>query len=164
MPLKKTLLRSSALFLRRPTEPYIAEKPALEAPKPLVISGPSGVGKSTLINKLSADFPNLTKFSVSHTSRQIRPKEIDGVHYHFSNEEFMKAAIQNDEFIEYACFAGNMYGTSYKTVEETMEAGKVCILDLDLQGVKSMKICTDFDANYVFIAPKNYRLLVIILV
>lgn len=84
---------------------------AKQGPRPLVICGPSGSGKSTLLKKLFKEFPHTFGFSVSHTTRSPRPGEENGVHYHFVTVEAMKAAIDNDEFIETAVFSGNMYGT-----------------------------------------------------
>ena len=72
--------------------------------RPIVMSGPSGVGKSTMLKKLFADFPNKFGFSVSHTSRAPRPGEVDGKDYHFSNKEDMQKAVDNNEFIESATF------------------------------------------------------------
>ena len=72
--------------------------------RPIVISGPSGVGKSTMLKKLFEDFPNKFGFSVSHTSRGPREGEVDGVDYHFSNKEDMQTQIDAGEFIESATF------------------------------------------------------------
>ena len=101
--------------------------------RPVVVCGPSGVGKGTLLNRLMAEHPEAFGFSVSHTTRQPRPGEVDGVHYHFVQKEDMEAGIQRGEFVEYAHVHSNMYGTSVKGVEDVRAAGKTCLLDIDVQ-------------------------------
>ena len=99
-------------------------------PRPLVLCGPSGVGKSTIVAKITKEFPNAFGFSVSHTTRQPREGEVDGVSYHYVDTESMQKSIDNDEFIETAVFSGNMYGTSKAAVKSVMDEGKICILDI----------------------------------
>ena len=98
--------------------------------RPLVLCGPSGVGKSTIVAKITKEFPNAFGFSVSHTTRQPREGEVDGVSYHYVDTESMQKSIDNDEFIETAVFSGNMYGTSKAAVKSVMDEGKICILDI----------------------------------
>jgi len=97
-------------------------------------------------------------FSVSHTTRSARPGEENGVAYNFVSKEEMQKAVDNDEFIEHATFAGNSYGTSKAAVETVMQKGLICILDIDVQGVISMKK-TSFNSNYVFIMPPSIQIL-----
>lgn len=125
-----------------------------DGPSPLVLCGPSGAGKSTLLKKMLEQYKNQFGFSVSHTTRLPRSGEEDGVAYNFVSKPQMEAAIDNDEFIEYATFAGNMYGTSKAAVRCVMEKGLICILDIDVQGVQSMKK-TSFNSNYVFVCPPS---------
>jgi hypothetical protein len=87
-------------------------------PCPVIIVGPSGVGKGTLINKLLEAFPNVFGFSVSHTTRSPRPGEVNGVHYNFVTIPEMEHAIARGEFIEYAKVHTNYYGTSFKAVDD----------------------------------------------
>jgi len=129
-----------------------------EGPLPLVMSGPSGAGKSTLIKKLMAQFSNSFGFSVSHTTRSPREGEEDGVAYNFVSQQQMKEAIANGEFIEHATFAGNTYGTSTLAVERVRDKGLICILDIDIQGVKSIKE-TDINCNYIFVQPPSMEIL-----
>lgn len=96
-----------------------------EAEKPIVISGPSGVGKGTLIAKLMKEFPSMFGFSVSHTTRAPREKEKDGVHYHFTDRSVMEKAIKDGKFLEFAAVHGNLYGTSIEAVEAVADEGKV---------------------------------------
>jgi guanylate kinase len=100
------------------------------AARPLVLCGPSGVGKSTIVGRLTKDFGDLFGFSVSHTTRQPREGESDGVSYHFVDQETMKTAIDNDEFIETAVFSANSYGTSKAAVQSVVDQGRICILDI----------------------------------
>ncbi|RRT61413.1 hypothetical protein B296_00013979 [Ensete ventricosum] len=95
------------------------------APNPIVISGPSGVGKGTLINELMKEFPSRYGFSVSHTTRAPRENELDGVHYHFTERSIMEKDIRDGKFLEFASVHGNLYGTSIEAVEVVTDSGKV---------------------------------------
>jgi len=121
-------------------------------PVPVVFCGPSGVGKSTLVKRLQLEFPTTFGFSVSHTTRKPRLGEVSGIDYHFVSREDMLKAINSGEFIEYAEFSGNLYGTSKKAVEDVQSKGKMCILDIDVQGVKQIKL-TDLSPRLIFIQP-----------
>ncbi|XP_033204202.2 guanylate kinase isoform X3 [Bombus vancouverensis nearcticus] len=118
--------------------------------RPLVLCGPSGSGKSTLLKKLFEEFPDTFGYSVSHTTRSPRPGEEDGKHYHFTTKDKMQKQIEQDEFLETATFSGNMYGTSKRAVEEVQKAGKICVLDVEVQGVKQIKQ-SSLDPLYIFI-------------
>ncbi|XP_068626530.1 guanylate kinase isoform X1 [Battus philenor] len=125
-----------------------------KGPRPLVLCGPSGSGKSTLLKRLLKEFPDRFGFTVSHTTRAPRPGEKDGVHYHFTNKDDMTAAIKKGEFIETATFSGNMYGTSKNAVDQVRRTGKVCVLDIEIEGVKQVKQ-TDLDPLLVFVMPPS---------
>ncbi|XP_059482756.1 guanylate kinase [Neocloeon triangulifer] len=125
----------------------------------LVICGPSGAGKSTLVTRLMSEFTEAFGFSVSHTTRKPRPGEKDGVHYHYVSLEEMQAAVQRGEFLESATFSGNMYGTSKRSVEDVIRRGRICILDIDVQGVRQIKQVPDFRALYVFVKPPSLEAL-----
>lgn len=99
-------------------------------------------------------FPNQFGFSVSHTTRQPRPGEENGVHYHFVEKTEMERGIEANEFIEYAHVHTNIYGTSIKSVEEVRKDNKICILDIDIQGVKNVKN-SNLDCRYIFIMPPS---------
>lgn len=96
-----------------------------ESPRPVVICGPSGVGKGTLIGKLMKEYPNDFGFSVSHTTRKPRNTEVDGVHYHFTQRADMEVEVREGKFLESADVHGNLYGTSIAAVEAVADAGKV---------------------------------------
>ena len=112
---------------------------AAKGPRPVVVCGPSGVGKGTLIEKLLKEFPDKFGFSVSHTTRAPRPGEVDGKHYFFTTRDKMETDIANGLFLESAEVHGNLYGTSVAAVRSVLDQGRVCILDIDVQGAKSIK-------------------------
>jgi len=120
----------------------------------LVLSAPSGCGKTTILTRVMRDLPGLV-FSVSHTTRQPRPGEIDGVHYHFVGAEVF-AAIRNRQptgFLEWAEVHGNMYGTSVDEVERHRRAGCDVILDIDVQGAAQVR--QRIKPVTIFIAPPS---------
>lgn len=123
--------------------------------RPVVVCGPSGVGKGTLLGRLLGEHPDQFGFSVSHTTRQPRPGEVDGVHYHFCRKEDMEKMIAEGGFIEYARVHANIYGTSIAAVKAVSEQGKTCLLDIDVQGAELVKK-TDLDARFVFVAPPSF--------
>tara|TARA_B110000003_G_scaffold123741_1_gene126150 strand:- start:981 stop:1562 length:582 start_codon:yes stop_codon:yes gene_type:complete len=127
---------------------------AMSKLRPIVMCGPSGVGKGTLINRLMADFPGKFGFSVSHTTRAPRPGETDGVHYNFVEKAAMEADIAEGKFLEHAHVHENIYGTSLAAVEAVATKGQVCVLDIDVQGAEIVKKST-LDALFVFIAPPS---------
>ncbi|XP_035410290.1 guanylate kinase isoform X1 [Cygnus atratus] len=148
---------------------------AMQGPRPVVLSGPSGAGKSTLIKKLFKDYENIFGFSVSHTTRQPRPGEVNGKDYHFVTREEMKKEIDAGEFLEHAEFSGNMYGTRYGTralttkprwcwelskaaVQAVQAQNQICILDVDIQGVKNIKR-TDLNPIYISVQPPSMDVL-----
>lgn len=124
-------------------------------PRPVVICGPSGVGKGTLIELLQKYFPaDKFGFSVSHTTRKPREGEEDGTHYHFSTVDEIKKEIDAGKFVEYAEVHGNYYGTSVESVESVQKQNLICLLDIDIQGAQLVKKST-LDARYLFIAPPS---------
>lgn len=125
-----------------------------QGPRPLIIFGPSGAGKSTLLRELFNDYPNTFGFSVSHTTRQPRQGELNGVHYHFVERSDMEAAIRRSEFLESAEFGGNLYGTSKQAVRHVQSLGKVCVLDIEMEGVKQLR-GSDLNPVCVFIMPPS---------
>jgi guanylate kinase len=105
----------------------------------IVFSGPSGVGKGTIIKKLQELYPGRFAFSVSHTTRLPRAGEVDGVNYHFTDLESMKAMVQRGEFLECCNVHGNMYGTSKKALLDVQASGKMPIIEIDVQGVQKLR-------------------------
>lgn len=105
----------------------------------IVISGPSGVGKGTVISKFINDKKLNLKYSVSMTTRKPRANEVDGEHYHFVSKEEFKQAIENGELLEWAEFVDNYYGTPIKQVEEQLNNGYNVILELEVVGCTQVR-------------------------
>ncbi|KAL2911642.1 hypothetical protein HK105_208906 [Polyrhizophydium stewartii] len=125
---------------------------------PLVVSGPSGSGKSTLLEKLFAKFPDSFGFSVSHTTRQPRPGETPGKSYHYISREEFDTMVAESKFIEHAEFSGNCYGTSIAAIEAVKASGRICVLDLEVRGVQSIK-ALGLGAKFLFIQPPSIEAL-----
>lgn len=103
------------------------------------ISAPSGAGKTSLVKALLAKKPTELAVSVSHTTRAIRPGEVNGADYHFASLNQFESMIQNDEFIEHARVFDNLYGTAQQSVEGILDSGKHVILEIDWQGARQVK-------------------------
>ncbi len=122
--------------------------------KMIVICAPSGTGKSTLLNRLKLDHPEL-EWSVSCTTRPKRNGETDGIDYHFIDKVDFEAQIKDDMFIEWAKVHSNYYGTSKKFVDEGLKLGKKMLFDLDVQGADAMKKLYGDLAQIIFIEPPS---------
>lgn len=123
--------------------------------KLFVVSGPAGVGKGSVLKALLEHRENIY-LSVSATTRQPRPGEKDGVHYHFLSAETFHEWIAQDAFLEYAEFVGNFYGTPKRFVETAMAEGRDVILEIDVQG--AMQIIQKMpEATLIFIAPPSWE-------
>jgi guanylate kinase len=124
------------------------------AGKLIVITGPSGVGKGTLLAKLRQHHPELF-FSISATTRAPRPGEVEGQSYYFVSHERFQEMIAAGELLEWAEFAGNCYGTPRQAVTAQIAKGKVVILEIELQGARQVKQ-TYPQALQVFILPPSF--------
>ncbi len=122
--------------------------------KTFIISGPSGVGKSTVLKNLFEGREDLY-FSISATTREPREGETDGVHYHFISVERFQELIEADAFLEYAEYVGNFYGTPKKYVDKAMDDGKDVILDIEVQGALQVSNKRP-DTIRIFIAPPSW--------
>uniref|UniRef100_A0A8C5UPV7 Guanylate kinase n=1 Tax=Microcebus murinus TaxID=30608 RepID=A0A8C5UPV7_MICMU len=130
----------------------------MSRPRPVVLSGPSGAGKSTLLKKLFQEYGSIFGFSVSHTTRDPRPGEENGKHYYFVTREVMQRDIAAGDFIEHAEFSGNLYGTSKAAVQAVQAMNRICVLDVDLQGVRNIKK-TDLRPLYISVQPPSLGVL-----
>uniref|UniRef100_A0A8C6APY8 Guanylate kinase n=1 Tax=Monodon monoceros TaxID=40151 RepID=A0A8C6APY8_MONMO len=135
-----------------------APSDGMSGPRPVVLSGPSGAGKSTLLKRLLQEHSSIFGFSVSHTTRDPRPGEENGKDYYFVTREVMQRDIAAGDFIEHAEFSGNLYGTSKAAVRAVQAMNRICVLDVDLQGVRNIKK-TDLRPVYIFVQPPSLDVL-----
>jgi guanylate kinase len=120
---------------------------------PIIISAPSGAGKTTLLRALKQQLPDLN-FSVSHTTRPPRENEQDGVDYHFIPSDKFLEMTDRSEFLEWAKIHDNYYGTARKNIEDTLQKGKDLVLELDVQGVESLRTLK-YQGVYIFVLPPS---------
>lgn len=132
-------------------------------PRLLVLSGPSGVGKSSVVTYLREHHPEVA-FSVSVTTRAPRPGEVDGVHYHFIDRAQFERLRDSGELLEWAEFAGNLYATPAEPVRRLLADGQPVLLEIELQGARQVRSATAgddrWDALLVFLAPPSWEELV----
>lgn len=124
----------------------------------VVLAGPSGVGKSSVVQYVKQHDPNVW-FSVSATTRAPRPGEVDGVNYHFLSAERFAGMVAAGEFLEWAEYAGNRYGTPLAPVLAQQAAGHPVLLEIELQGARQVRRALP-DATLVFLAPPSWEELV----
>ena len=124
-------------------------------PSLVVISGPTGSGKTTIAKRLVTELPRAV-FSVSHTTRQPRPGEKDGKDYHFITEDAFRKMVDAGEFLEWAAVHGQLYGTHRSEWEKAAAAGLDLILDIDVQGGAQV-LASDPSAVLIFILPPSFE-------
>lgn len=120
----------------------------------LVLSSPSGAGKTTLTKKIQQKYKNF-KISVSHTTRKARPNEINGIDYHFVSKDKFNDMLKNDEFYEHAEIFDNFYGTSKKSVEELIKKKNDILFDIDWQGTQQLSKFKELNLTKIFILPPS---------
>lgn len=121
----------------------------------LILSSPSGAGKTTLAGRLLEEEGDRCRLSVSATTRPPRPNEADGVHYHFLDRPSFEALRERGAFLEWAEVFGNLYGTPRDQVEAAMAAGQDVIFDIDWQGARQLSASAPADVVRVFILPPS---------
>ena len=121
----------------------------------VILSSPSGAGKTTLTKKIKQKFSSF-KISVSHTTRTPRSKEVDKIDYHFVTKEDFKKLINNNEFYEYAKIFGNYYGTLKKNVDEIIKSHDI-LFDIDWQGTKQLSKFKNLDLIKIYLITDNKK-------
>ncbi len=119
----------------------------------IVISGPSGVGKGTIVKKVLSDADSV-RLSVSATTRHPREEDTEGVTYFFKSEDEFRSMIDDEQFLEWAIYNGNYYGTPIEPVERQLEEGKDVLLEIDVQGAVNI-MEKRRDGIYIFVAPPD---------
>ena len=127
----------------------------MEDYKAIVISGPSGVGKTTIYKQILKEYSKDISFSISATTRNIRDGEEDGKDYHFLSVEEFKQLIDKNDFIEWECVHNNYYGTLKSEIYRIWKMGKHCLLDIDVKGGLQIKEIFENKSFLVFIAPPS---------
>jgi guanylate kinase len=127
-------------------------------PRLIVVAGPSGVGKTSVLTELRRRYPDFY-FSVSVTTRPPRPGEVDGSHYHFVDNETFDKLVGDNQLLEHAEYAGNRYGTPRAPVEHALGQGKPAILEIEVQGARQVRIAWP-SAFMVMIQPPSWNVLV----
>ncbi|MBP9614020.1 MAG: guanylate kinase, partial [Thiopseudomonas sp.] len=120
-----------------------------------IVSAPSGAGKTSLVKAL-IDTMAQVRVSVSHTTRAMRPGEVDGVNYHFTAREDFVEMLKQGDFLEHAEVFGNLYGTSHSWVKQTLAKGYDLILEIDWQGAQQVRKLVP-DAKSIFILPPTHK-------
>lgn len=143
----------NAIPTRESGDAFISDLRANKRPRLFVISGPSGVGKDSVIERLRDLYPDI-HFAVTATTRPRRPGEIDGIHYYFLDEETFQARELEREFIETAVVYSNHYGVPRTPVRQALERGQDVIVKVDIQGAASIRELAP-DATYIFLAPES---------
>ncbi len=123
----------------------------------IVLSGPSGVGKGTLLNEVLQRNENIV-VSVSATTREPRPGEVDGVNYHFITKDQFKSMVDSEDMLEYALYGDNFYGTPKSMVENHLNEGRDVVLEIEVQGAVQIKKKLP-QAVMVFVMPPSYQVL-----
>ncbi|CAH0041132.1 unnamed protein product [Clonostachys rhizophaga] len=127
--------------------------------RPIVISGPSGVGKGTLIGRLLERYADTLATTVSHTTRQPRPGEVNHEDYHFVSIREFESLIKSNAFVEYTFFSGNYYGTSRQTIKDQQAKGKIPVLEIEMSGITQIKMNKALDMRFAFISPPSLQVL-----
>ncbi len=124
---------------------------------PFVVAAPSGTGKTTVCHQVVQNDP-LVEFSVSHTTRERRDDEAEGIDYHFVTQERFQEMVREDAFLEWAEYDGNRYGTSRASIEEPLARGRDMLLEIEVQGAAQVRERRG-DARFIFLLPPSMEAL-----
>lgn len=139
--------------LNERADEIIEDLRSLRRPRVIVISGPSGVGKDAVIQAMRTHLPDF-HYAVTATTRERRPGEIDGVHYHFMESNDFEQLVEDGEFLEHAVVYGNLYGVPKQRVRSALSSGQSVIIKVDVQGAKTIREIIP-QAILIFIAPPS---------
>ncbi|CAK55569.1 unnamed protein product (macronuclear) [Paramecium tetraurelia] len=126
--------------------------------KPLIVSGPSGVGKGSLVTRLLQNSQSFV-YSVSLTTRKPRPNEQNGVNYHFVNKDVFEENIKNNEFLEVCEVHGNLYGTAKNQINDIIKQNKIPLIEIDVQGAEKINRQLNNQCVNIFILPPSISIL-----
>lgn len=141
--------------------PYLSDTPG-DRPsdrRPLIICGPSGVGKGTLCHKQVSSLPDVFALGVSHTTQKTRANGVEGIYYSFVQPEQFTSLIAQNGFVKHTTFNGQSYGSSRQTTSDLAWKEYVVILEIDVKGVEHIKADSSIDVRYVFIRPPSLEVL-----
>lgn len=140
------------------TESGVGGGAVVVRPRLIVVAGPSGVGKTSVLAELRRRYPDFY-FSVSVTTRPPRPGEVDGAHYHFVDNDTFDKLIGDNQLLEHAEYAGNRYGTPRGPVEQALDQGRPALLEIEVQGARQVRVAWP-SAFMVMIQPPSWDVLV----
>ncbi|CAD8215420.1 unnamed protein product [Paramecium octaurelia] len=126
--------------------------------KPLIVSGPSGVGKGSLVTRLLQNSQNFV-YSVSLTTRKPRPNEKNGVNYYFVNKDVFDENIKNNEFLEFCEVHGNLYGTAKHQINNIIKQNKIPLIEIDVQGAEKINKQLNNQCENIFVLPPSISIL-----
>lgn len=154
-PIKEPALQTSELTIEG--DRHSGSSKRVKSGQLIVLAGPSGVGKGTLLKRLLERHPEVS-VSVSATTRSPRPGEVDGEHYYFVSRDRFNAMVEKDELLEWAEFAGNCYGTPKAPIEVAIARGQQVILEIELLGARQVRKSFP-NAKQIFILPPSTQTL-----
>jgi guanylate kinase len=149
-------------LIKKTLEAWTRPIPSSYPTQPLVLVGPSGVGKGRLVKALLKDYARYFNKLVTHTTRQPRPDEIPDVSYHYTDNNTFHNMVNDNKFVEWAKVHDNYYGTSVEELLLASQREKICIIEIDIQGAKSLKMIASkygLRPKFLFVSPPDIGVL-----
>jgi len=149
-------------LIEKTIEEWTRPLPMIALASPLILVGPSGVGKGRLVRALFKDYARFFRKTITYTSRSMRPEEINGTHYHFITREAMQKGIEENKFLEWSIVHKNLYGISRREWNNSRSSMKIIILEIDIQGARFFKNISSsmgITPKYLFVAPPDINML-----